>query len=140
MKTQPEYYYSQSAVIPFKITNDEIEVLLVTSRKKKRWIFPKGIIEEGLSPQESAAKEALEEAGILGEVYNVSIGKYNYKKWGGKCKVLVYAMKVSTILGRWVEESMRDRKWMTIEEASELLKEKKIKKILKSLPAFVKQL
>ncbi len=140
MKTKPEYYYRQSAVIPFKILNGKIEVLLVTSRKKKRWIFPKGIIEEGLLPQESAAKEALEEAGILGEVYNESLGKYKYKKWGGKCKVLVYPMKVSTILGRWVEESMRDRKWMTIEEATELIKEKKLKKILKSLPSVVNQL
>ncbi len=140
MKTKPEYYYCQSSVIPYKLSKGTLEILMITSRKKKRWIFPKGIIDEGLMPNESAAKEALEEAGILGEISSELIGKYKYKKWGGKCKVRVYGMKVTTILSRWVEEDFRERKWMNINEAVDLVKEKKLKKILQKFVSEIENL
>ena len=59
--------FKQSAVVPYRLVKNEIEVLLITTRKG-RWIIPKGIIEPELSAAESAAKEALEEAGVKGEV------------------------------------------------------------------------
>lgn len=111
MKSKPEYWYNQSAVIPFRKVGDEIEILLIRNRKNKKWIIPKGIIEDNLSSRESAIKEAYEEAGIKGNLIKGRIGKYKYKKWGGKCKVKVYALQVQTIFDSW-EEDYRDRIWI----------------------------
>ena len=80
-KKKPQYFYQQSGVIPYKIENNELKVLLITSRKGKKWKIPKGIVEPALSPSDSAAKEAFEEAGILGKVDKAEIGSYKYFKW-----------------------------------------------------------
>ena len=132
MKNKPDYWYKQSSVIPFRNNNGSIELLIISSRKNKRWIFPKGIIEENISSRESALKEALEEAGIEGEVLKDLVGKYKYKKWGGKCKVNVYGMKVTVLYDTW-EENFRERKWVRLEEVNEYITHKKILKIIQTL-------
>jgi phosphohistidine phosphatase len=130
MGIKPNYWYQQSSVIPFQLNNGKLKVLIITSRKKKRWIFPKGIIEVDLSPEESAKKEALEEAGVKGELLTRLIGEYEYNKWGGKCNVKVYGLKVLTILSEW-EEDFRERKWIGIDEVGNYIKQNKVLNIVK---------
>lgn len=130
---KPEYYYQQSGVIPFRKTGGRIELLLITSRKKKSWIFPKGIIENKLSPQQSAAKEALEEAGVKGKVFKKKIGKYYLEKWDGICEVKVYLMEVEKIFNSWQEDKIRNRKWVSIDAAKNWLGNKQLQKIVKNL-------
>src|SRR5262249_33662947 len=45
---------------------DRAEFMLVTSRETRRWIIPKGWPKRGKSPYRSAAREAFEEAGVIG--------------------------------------------------------------------------
>jgi len=129
MKNKPDYWYNQSAVIPYRFSGDNVEVLIITTRKKKKWIFPKGIIEHGLSAKESAKKEAAEEAGVNGEVLPQEIGEYNYKKWGGTCKVKVFSLKVANIQDKW-EENFRERKWIQIPKAKNYIFNENLIKIL----------
>jgi 8-oxo-dGTP pyrophosphatase MutT (NUDIX family) len=136
MQEKPDYYYNQSAVIPYKHSLNLNEILMITSRKKKRWVIPKGIIEPELSPPESAAKEALEEAGIEGIVSDSPIGRYQYDKWGGTCSVQVFVMYVEKVLNNW-PESYRDREWVSLETAIERVTENQLKDILRDLPAFL---
>lgn len=133
----PEYFYTQSAVIPYQERSGDVEILMITSRKRKRWVMPKGVKEPELSPQESAAKEALEEAGIQGAVSKVPIGRYQYDKWGGTCTVDVYTMQVKTVLDEW-EESFRDREWVSLNEAVRRVSEPELKRIVQLLPEFLK--
>ena len=53
------------------------EVLLVTSLRTRRWILPKGWPHPGLSLPESAAREAQEEAGVIGVADTASLGSYH---------------------------------------------------------------
>jgi len=126
---KPEYWYKQSAVIPYRKRNGKIEILLITSRNKKRWIIPKGIIEPDLSAQKSAAKEAMEEAGVTGKVEKQIIATYKYKKWDGVCEVQVYAMPVKEISNDW-EESFRRRKWIDLNNFKKYVKDKNLIKVL----------
>jgi 8-oxo-dGTP pyrophosphatase MutT (NUDIX family) len=66
--------YKQSGVIPYRKKQGKIEVMLITSRNKGRWIIPKGVIEPDLNPRASAAKEAFEEAGVQGDVHSKLLG------------------------------------------------------------------
>lgn len=127
---KPDYYYNQSAVIPFRIKSKGVEILLITSRKKKKWIIPKGIVEPDLLPGESAAKEAIEEAGIKGKVSEELLGEYKQEKWGGICNIKVYSMEVILQLEKWAED-FRRRKWVSIEEALVIIDNHDLKSILK---------
>jgi len=132
-----ESWLCQSGVIPFKVKDGKIFVLMITSRRKKRWIFPKGIIEPSYSATESAAKEAEEEAGVKGRVYPEAIGTYTNYKWGGKCSVVVYPMKVKEELKKWDEAYLRTRKWMKIDEAKSATDNKEIAVLIEKLPDFI---
>lgn len=137
MRTKPDYYYQQSAVVPFRGRGSELRVLLISSRRRRRTIIPKGVKEPGLSPQDPAAKEALEEAGIEGEILPESLGSYEYKKWGDTCTVDVYAIEVEKVHDDWLE-SFRDRQWVSLDEAVARLEENDLKTIVQSLPRHLK--
>ena len=109
--------FEQSAVIPYRRIAGDIEFLLITSIRRGRWIVPKGIVEPHLSPQESAAIEALEEAGIEGVVEDGLVGEYHYEKWGGVCQVQVFLMRVTEVVADWLEADVRQRAWVSPEEA-----------------------
>jgi phosphohistidine phosphatase len=133
-RERPAYYYHQSSVIPYRLRDGKPEILLIGSRRRKHWVVPKGILEPGLSPQESAACEAREEAGIEGTVSANAIGNYEYRKWGASCRVEVYAMEVIRILPEveW-EERHRGREWVTPEVAARRLRQEKLASLVHAL-------
>ena len=138
MSDVPDYFFVQSAVIPYRKHNGDVEILLITSRKKRRWVIPKGVKEPELSPPDSAAREALEEAGIEGQVAERPIGCYEYEKWGGTCRVEVFTMKVEKVHAEWLE-SYRDREWVSMEQAVSRVNERQLKNILRSMPDFLEK-
>jgi len=69
----------QVAAVCYRLHDGEIEFLLVRTRKG-RWIFPKGGVEAGLTHAESAALEALEEAGAHGRIEEAPFTSYTLKK------------------------------------------------------------
>lgn len=138
MQKKPDYYYQQSAVVPVRWQGDNLEILMITSKKGKRWIIPKGIIESGFSPADSAAKEALEEAGILGIVLPGVLGVFRYEKWGGICSAQVFVMKVTQVQDVWLED-FRDRIWLKLEDAIDRTKEAALQKILTTLPSYLEK-
>jgi 8-oxo-dGTP pyrophosphatase MutT (NUDIX family) len=112
----------QYAALPWRATDDAIEILLVTTLKTRRWIVPKGWPLAGRTPSESAASEALEEAGVLGEVASKSLGSFLYSKRRKSgdvtsCKVHVFPMRVVGQRRSWPEKSARETCWCSPEEA-----------------------
>ncbi len=130
--TRPDYYYIQSAVIPYRRTVDGLETLLIRSRRDKRWVVPKGIVEPGMTQSASAAKEALEEAGIEGDVEPRALGVYEYEKWGGVCVATVFPMAVTVVHESW-PEGFRRREWMSVEKAAKRVQEPKLKAMIRRL-------
>jgi len=129
--------YIQSGVIPFRRREEKTEILLITNKRKDRWGIPKGMVESTLSASESAQKEAFEEAGIYGNVLKPSLGKYSKKKWDGKCSIKVFAMEVNQILVNYPENMLRKREWYSIEDAAGMIKNKKLRSMILSLPEFL---
>ena len=82
MRTKPDGYYVQSAVIPYRRDEGRVEILLITSRKRRRWVLPKGVCEPDMTAADSAAKEAMEEAGVRGSVSTETVGRYRYREVG----------------------------------------------------------
>lgn len=134
-RMRPAYYYSQSAVIPYRRNGDApAEFLLIGSSKKKHWVVPKGIREPELDARASAAREAWEEAGIRGEVHSEALGRYEVEKWGATCQVDVYAMRVDEVADEtdW-EERHRQRRWLPANRAAASLKQAELGRLLLKL-------
>lgn len=103
------------------------EVLLVSSRNHAgEWTVPGG----GLEPRESGAmtaeREALEEAGVKGEI-DCRVGVYEILE--RKTRSEVYTMTVREEMECWRDnqepEFRRQRKWFTVEDAIATLERRK---------------
>ena len=119
-------FFRQSGVIP--VLDDR--VVLITARKSERWIIPKGYVEKGLSPADSAAKEAYEEAGLIGVVHPEEAGQYQYYKFGKHFSVQVYPLFIETMLDEWDEMHDRQRKLVTPAEAIEMVCHDELRRII----------
>jgi len=118
--------FRQSGVIP--VLDDRL--VLITSRKSDRWIIPKGYVEKGLSPADSAAKEAYEEAGLIGVVHYKKAGQFRYQKFGKHFSVQVYPLFIETMLDEWDEMHDRRRKLVTPAEAVEMVYHEELRQII----------
>jgi 8-oxo-dGTP pyrophosphatase MutT (NUDIX family) len=112
----------QFAALPLMVCDGETLVMLVTTRESRRWVLPKGWAEVGVAPHDLAAREAFEEAGIVGQVVRESVGEFTYSKRldTGEtvlCKVVVYPLWVTRQLENWPEQHQRDTQWFTLAEA-----------------------
>lgn len=109
----------QVGALPYRLHNGVLQFMLVTSARTARWIIPKGNIEPDLSPAESARKEAAEEAGVSGVIAPVSIGSYVNNRPGDKTRVVVFPLRVETVLpeDRWPEHNLRRREWCSVPDA-----------------------
>ena len=131
----------QAAVIPYRVIPDgpncTLEVALVTNRSGDAWIIPKGIIDPGEEPHEAAARECVEEAGLVGTVTQVPIGSYSYEKWGLLCAVRVYLLSVTQELDEWDESFIRDRVWLPMEQAATRVREQEVAELIRELPELI---
>ena len=135
-----KYDYNKSCVIPYRMNQGEIELLLITSIRKKKWIFPKGFIEFNLSAFESAKKEAYEEAGVVGENETVELGSFELKKKNGVSLIRVFSMEVTKELKDYPEMNLRKRRWYNLNEAIETIKSDELKPFILKLKTNIKSI
>lgn len=123
MANKPDWLHERSAALPVFRDNNDIKVVLVTTKPKHKnnWIFPKGQIELGMTAYDSAAKEAYEEAGVTGRISPKLLDTYQHEKWGGKMRVKTYLLEVSDIHDKWPEMRDRNRQIVSLDKAIELV-------------------
>jgi 8-oxo-dGTP pyrophosphatase MutT (NUDIX family) len=118
---------TQFGALCWRQGEDGVQVLLVTSRDTGRWIIPKGWPILGLRPEETAAREAWEEAGVRGVASSCALGAYTYDKVVDRlanppvtmpCVVAVYALNVALRDRDFPEADERRHKWMSRKKAA----------------------
>lgn len=119
MTPQPQ----QAAAIPFRRSGDGVSVCLITAAASNVWTIPKGTIERGMSPAETAVQETWEEAGLRGHILGPPLGTFEYEKGGVLLTVEVYLMKVESEAKEWDEQAIRRRRWVSASDAVRLLEE-----------------
>jgi 8-oxo-dGTP pyrophosphatase MutT (NUDIX family) len=120
----------ESGVLAFRReSNGEPLILLISRRRSKKWGIPKGKIQPHLSFPENAAKEAFEEAGVIGYVSSSSVGMFRAKKQSANpllkqiIEVWVYLLEVTETLPDWPEKGKRSMRWVSCEIAAQRLRE-----------------
>lgn len=111
----------QAAAIPVRKKSAALEVCLIRRKGSTSWGIPKGSVDPGDTHEETALKEAWEEAGISGRLLGVSLGTYEYDKWDLTFEVAVYLMEVLQQHPTWQEARFRERRWTSFSEAAALL-------------------
>jgi 8-oxo-dGTP pyrophosphatase MutT (NUDIX family) len=121
-------FIPQAAALPMRSGR----VCLVMSRDGKRWVIPKGHVEVGHTPAETALQEAWEEAGLVGALERHPVGSYVYEKRGSVYHVVVYRMEVTGVADRWPEPE-RGRRWVTPERALKLVTDPGLRRLLSEI-------
>lgn len=132
----------QYAALPYRVRRDgEVQIRLITSRETRRWVIPKGWPIKGLTPPKTAAREAYEEAGLVGVIAREAIGLYTYEKRLGVrsvlCDVLVFPFKVKRLLQKWPERFQRYGFWFSIETAAAAVQEEDLAALIVSFGAVM---
>ena len=128
----------QYGALPYRFTAaGEVEFLLVTSRRSRRWIIPKGWPVKGLGPAKSAAREAFEEAGVLGKIGRQALGSFQYLKQLNDndedsvlCQVHVFPLRVKRELVVWPEAQERELRWLCTADAAMIVDDDGLKHLI----------
>ncbi|NTU92869.1 MAG: NUDIX hydrolase [Chlorobiaceae bacterium] len=121
-----ERIFQQSGVLP--LFGDS--VVLITTRRSGRWVIPKGHVEKGMSPADSATKEALEEAGLTGRIAGKELGTYCYRRPSGLYSVMVFPFEVDSMLDDWHEMQFRQRQMVSPAEAIGMIMHEQLRDLL----------
>ncbi|WP_079730355.1 MULTISPECIES: DUF47 family protein [Novosphingobium] len=134
----------QIAVLPYRTqgpaVDAPIEILLITSRETRRWVMPKGNLMKNLQPHAAAAREAEEEAGVIGAVCPTPLGSYRYRKRRNSgasvwADVDVFPFAVTEELSTWDEQHQRDRRWFSLTDAANAVDEEDLAALIRSFGA-----
>ncbi|MEN1679416.1 MAG: NUDIX hydrolase [Planctomycetota bacterium] len=117
MSDDEERIIPQAGGLPFLEGADGPRVVMITSRTTGAWIFPKGMIDPGETPESTAVTEAWEEAGIVGEVVGPVLGSYDSPRWQATARISLYPLRVDELLDEWQEQSSRERAVVSLGEA-----------------------
>ncbi|MFN3937071.1 MAG: NUDIX hydrolase [Gemmobacter sp.] len=121
--------HTQYAALCWRASGGMLEVLLITSRETGRWVVPKGWPIKGRAPHEVAAREAWEEAGVIGSADPNCLGLFGYRKAMGSDEpdravlAAVYPVAVGRLAEKFPEAGQRKRCWFAPEQAAGLVAE-----------------
>lgn len=110
----------------------------MTSRHSGSWLLPKSW-PDGREPFcEAAAREVLEEAGVVDAVHRQSVGEYTYTEQMPQgyqvCShVFVYPLLIYEHRLDWPERDARSCRWAKLDEAAEIVGDRSLSRRLKNL-------
>ena len=127
----------QAGAIPYAVRDGAVVVLLITSRRTGRWIFPKGGLVDGLDEPAAAAREAWEEAGVRGRVGRTCLGLRRAYKIRGRTavplEIAMYPLRVEREADDWPERDQRRRCWLPVAEARRRVRDRALARMIDRL-------
>ncbi len=128
-----EALYTHAGGVVVRYEDKHPKYLLVrSSTDPTRWVFPKGHIKPGESPEMAALREVREETGIKAETLSI-LCESNFAKETERVRVLYFVMRY-----RESGDALEDRevKWCSYEEAIATLSFDDAREVLRKANAF----
>jgi len=128
----------QCAALAMLGTGPFARIVLITSRRTRRWVLPKGWVEPGEPGHRGALREAFEEAGLIGEADREPLGTYSYlkRRTAGQLvtvEVRVFRLRVARLLADWPERAERTRRLVRPAAAAAMVAEPELARLLRDL-------
>ncbi len=147
MNTKPASLKRQisSGGVIFRRLDGAYEVVLVSVREGRYWCLPKGIIDKGETPEQTALREVREESGLTGKIIG-GLGEITYwyyiKGENTKCRKTVHFFLMEYVSG---STSQHDREvdeavWFPVEEALEKISFKGDRQILEKAASLLREM
>eukprot|EP00262_Sarcandra_glabra_P007176 TRINITY_DN1980_c0_g1_i1.p1 TRINITY_DN1980_c0_g1~~TRINITY_DN1980_c0_g1_i1.p1 ORF type:complete len:216 (-),score=31.57 TRINITY_DN1980_c0_g1_i1:260-907(-) len=141
--------YKQTRNVESHTVNSEsmFKVLMISSPNRHDLVFPKGGWEEDESVHEAACREALEEAGVRGNIHETELGSWEFKSKSrqdsdsrvGICKGYMFALEVTEELESWPEQASHERKWLTVRDAYQHCRYDWMREALQAFESYVER-
>ena len=120
--------------VVFKLTAGGPRYLLVeASSGRRRWVFPKGRVENGETADAAARREVSEEAGVRARAMR-RLRSVQRKKSGERIAIAYFLMAYT---GRTTPLEKRRIRWLGFDEALEALRVEKSRRVLRSADLLV---
>ncbi|MBC7328056.1 NUDIX hydrolase [bacterium] len=147
MKNLPVKRAVSSGGIVFKKEDGECSVVLVGVERKGKlvWALPKGLVEKGERPEETAIREVREEAGVEGELVD-KIGDISYwyvdKEEGVRYHKTVHFYLLKYLNGSPENHDweIKEARWFPINDAINVLEYPTEKKMLLKAKEMISKL
>ena len=117
---------TSAAAVPYRVRKGRVEIALVTSRARGRWILPKGRIERGESSRVCAVRETHEEAGLIGAVTHKAVCTW-WRRDGER--IVVHLLHVKKVAEDWPERRQRRRRWVTLAKWRRLVRGRRLETV-----------
>ena len=116
-RSQPKNFTHAGGVV-YRRRGSSSEFLLVTSRwDSSVWVLPKGHMESGESPEQTAAREVLEETGVTARIVEF-LGTVRQAPYGEPQEIAYYLMEM---VGEGSPTEARVTRWLAPERAVQQL-------------------
>lgn len=137
------FFFFQAGCVPMQRNKETklLEVMMIKSKTKTDWMFPKGSVHQNEPEVVAAERETIEEAGVSGEMGSW-LGEWESPKNPNKIHniwLLIVGHTLEDSDPIWKERFDRKRKWFTVEECrAQILKDGFWDKLEKMLDEAVK--
>ncbi|TVU14743.1 hypothetical protein EJB05_38234 [Eragrostis curvula] len=123
-------YRLVAGCVPYRVAADgTAQVLMVSTPNRHDLVFPKGGWEDDEDVYEAASREAMEEAGVKGNIDRTALGLWVFRSKSsqadsdsprGACKGYIFALEVAEELDEWPEQDTHGRQWVSPADAYRL--------------------
>jgi 8-oxo-dGTP pyrophosphatase MutT (NUDIX family) len=133
-----------SGGVIFRHSTNGVEVALVLVKGRKTWCLPKGTVDRGESPEDTAIREVMEETGLSGEICE-KIGQISYWYYVRRESkrihktVHFYLMKFKRGDTKDHDHEVIDARWFMIDDAIDKLSYKSEREILKKAKRMIEE-
>jgi bis(5'-nucleosidyl)-tetraphosphatase len=125
---------THGGAVVFKLTDQGPRYLLVeASGRRDRWVFPKGHVENGETAADTAQREVSEEAGVRARPLR-RLRRVEQKQEGDWISIVYFLMAYT---GRATPLEKRRIRWLSFDEAIEVLDLEKSRRVLRSANRMV---
>jgi 8-oxo-dGTP pyrophosphatase MutT (NUDIX family) len=129
--------FTHAGGIVYRRDEGDFRYLIVTGNKHPdHWIFPKGHIEPGETPEMAALREVTEETGVIGKII-LPIGTAQFQTTSGAIRVRFFLMEY---LSDTEARENRRQRWCSYDEGMHLLSFENARHLLTSAQATLQGL
>ncbi len=117
--------------------NERIEYLIVKQKNGKHWGFPKGHVEANETETETAKREVFEETGINVDFLENFRETIRYPVGDNDKTVVFFLCRALNEKVKLLHKEIMDYKWLSFDDAMNLLTYKNTKEVLKKANTFL---